>query len=43
MVHDNGAMLLVEIDTTTWWREQFNEEENETYLKCATDLLNEVR
>lgn len=36
-------MLPNEIDTPSWRRSQFNEEENKAGLECMEDLIDELR
>lgn len=43
MVYRADTMLVVEINTPSWRRSQFNEEENKVGLKCVAYLINEFR
>lgn len=43
MIYVTDAVLLVEIDTLTLRHTQFNKDENEAWLKCATDLVNKTK
>lgn len=43
IVYCVDVVLPDEIDAPTWKCAQFNEEEKETRLRCATDLIDEIR
>lgn len=43
MVYGANAMILVEINTSTWRRLAFNESINSEGLDVSKDLLDEVR
>lgn len=43
MVCESDIMLPIEIDMPTWRCYQFNMEENKEGLRCATDLIDEIR
>lgn len=43
MVYGANATMLIEIDTPSWLRSQFNQEVNDAWLNYATDLIEEVR
>lgn len=43
MVYGENIMLSIEIDTTSWQRSQFNLDVNNTRLKCALYLVDELR
>lgn len=43
VVYGADIVLLVEINTPSWRRSQFNEEANKVGLKCSSDLVDELR
>lgn len=43
MVYDTKIMLVVKIDTPTWWCVQFNEEEKDTKFRHVVDLVDKTK